>query len=277
MRYGVCTWTFGDTPLPTIVEKIAALGFDGVELFGDLTLDPVQVRTLLASQDLEVLSTPPQNVDICHPHTAVRETALAYYLDLLDFAAAVGAPLIACHGAVGRISAISSYEEEWALYVEAVQRIAGRARELGLGVVMEILNRYESHLLVTAAEGQRFLAEVSRPNVRLLLDTYHMNIEEPDLAAAVWQSGDRLGLFHVADSNRQAVGRGHTDFPALLRALHGIRYQGDVILELTPPGPDPFTPHKGPDSVPILETYLSESLRLLKHYTAVATDSHSLL
>jgi len=156
--------------LAVVAETLADLGFDGVELFGDLRADPAEVREMLAGHDLAVLSITPANVDICHPDPTVRSEGIAYYLDLLDFATEVGAPLVCCHGAVGRIRAVSSYDEEWNLYVEAVQRIAERAAALGLRIAMEILNRYEAHLLVTAAEGMRFLEEVGAPNVGLLLD-----------------------------------------------------------------------------------------------------------
>ncbi|MBS1252882.1 MAG: 5-keto-L-gluconate epimerase [Anaerolineales bacterium] len=279
MRYGVCTWTFGDLPLPAVAETLAGLGssmdsgrrFDGVELFGDLDLDPAEARETLAAHGLRVFSITPANVDICHPEPAVRDEGIAYYLDLLDFAVEVGAPLVCCHGEVGRIRAVSSYDEEWDLYVEAVHRITQKAAALDLRIAMEILNRYEAHLLVTAAEGRRFLQEVGQPNVGLLLDAYHMNIEEADLPAAVWQTGDQLFLFHVADSNREAVGRGHTNFVALMRALHGIGYDGDVIFECVPAGPDPFTPDKGHGSVEVLEQYLRESLGLVEHYAAVVS------
>ncbi|MFQ5854780.1 MAG: sugar phosphate isomerase/epimerase family protein [Anaerolineae bacterium] len=273
MRYGACTWTFGDLPLSIVAETLAGLGFDGVELFGDLSADPAQVRGLLTGHGLEVLSITPANVDICHPEPAVRSEGIEYYLELLDFAAEVDAPLICCHGAVGRIRAVSSYDEEWGLYIEAVRRIAERAVTLDLRIAIEILNRYEAHLLVSAAEGMWFLEEVDQPNVGLLLDAYHMNIEEPDLPAAVWQAGDQLYLFHAADSNREAVGRGHTDFPALMRALQGIGYAGDIIFECVPAGPDPFTPDKGPGSLEVLEQYLRESLTLMKHYEAVMRDA----
>ena len=77
--------------------------------------------------------------------------------------------------------------------------------------------------------------------------------------AAIRQAGKHLGLYHVADSNRQGVGRGHTDFGAQAAALHEIGYTGPVIVECTAPGPDPFTPIKGDDSLFWLETFLLES------------------
>ncbi len=264
MRYGVCTWTFGHRALAEIADRVARLGFEGVELFGDLGLDPQETRRLLADRGLMVLSLTPENVDLAHPDPDVRARALDYYLRLLDFAAALEAPLISCHGAVGRIRPLDSLEAEWHWFAEGVGRIAERAQELGLQVAVELLNRYESHLLNTAAEGLRLLEQVAAPNMGLLLDAYHMNIEEPDLPGAIRMAGERLFLFHVADSNRQGVGRGHTDFAALFRALREIDYRGDVVLECVAPGPDPFTAEKGPETLQWLETYLAESLDMLR-------------
>jgi sugar phosphate isomerase/epimerase len=270
MRYGVCTWTFGREPLASIARRVADVGLDGVELAGDLSLDPRQTRRLLADHGLTVLSITPENVDICHPDPSVRRPAVDYYLRLVDWAAELGAPLISCHGAVGRVRAVKTYAEERRLYLEAVGQIAARAREAGLRVALELLNRYEAHLLNTVAAGLRFLAELGADNVGLLVDAYHANIEEPDLPLAIWLAGDRLFLFHVADSNRQAVGRGHTDFVAVTRALRAIGYQGDIIFECVPPGPDPFTADKGPGSLATLETYLRESLALMQGYWEAA-------
>jgi len=180
--------------------------------------------------------------------------------------------VVGCHGAVGRVRPVTTYEQEYVNYVVGVQRIAEHAQELGLRLAIEVLNRYESHLLNTSEEAVRFVEEVGAPNVGILLDAYHMNIEEADLGSAIRTAGTHLFLFHAADSNRRAVGRGHTDFIALTRALKAIGYQGDVVFECVPPGPDPFTANKGPDSLPTLETYLRESLALMKTYWQAASD-----
>jgi sugar phosphate isomerase/epimerase len=180
-------------------------------------------------------------------------------LRLLDFAAALEQPLVSCHGYVGRVRPVSNLTEERAFFVEAVRQIAARARQLGLRLVIEVLNRYEAHLVNTSADAVDFVNEVEAENVGILLDAYHMNIEEADPAAALRQAGRRLWLYHAADSNRQGIGRGHTDFTAQLIALGEIGYQGPIIMECTAPGPDPFTAIKGEDSIPWLETYLRES------------------
>lgn len=264
-RLGACTWPFGDMALAEIARRLRALGFDGVELMGDLErYQAREAAQILEDQGLAVFSLTPGDADLAHPDAAIRSQAVDYFLRLLDFAAALDRPLVCCHGLVGRIRPVagSSLAEERAVFVDAVRQIAERAQPMGLRIVMEVLNRYEAHLLNTAAEAVQFVKDVAAlgpDNVGILMDAYHMNIEEADPAQALRVAGDHLWLYHVADSNRQAVGRGHTDFAAQMAALAEIGYGGPIVLECTPPGPDPFRSIKGPDSLDWLETYLRES------------------
>ncbi len=275
MRYGVCNWIFGDEDLASTAAFLAEAGFDGVELKGDIQMyPPSEVNTLLGDHGLAVLSLTPDNVDLAHPDAATRDEAMDYYLRLVDFAAAVGSPVISCHGTVGRIRTLGTYGEEYRYFLTGVQRIAARAAELNLRLVMEVLNRYESHLLNTAAQALTFVTQVGAANVGVLLDTYHMNIEEAHPAAAILDAGKRLFLFHAADSNRQAVGRGHTDFLVLTRALRRVGYTGDVIIECTAAGPDPFTPVKGDGWLAEVRRYARESLRLLKAYEELTVSAN---
>jgi len=273
MRYGVCTWIFGDEPLTEIAARVAALGYDGVELFVGLECpDPNAIHSLLTAHGLQVLSLTPADVDLAHPDPEIRQEAIEYYLRLVEFAAALReedhgrVPIVSCHGLVGRIRAVSTYEEEWALFVEAVRRLVRRAEELDVPVAMEVLNRYETHLVNTASEALRFVEEVGSDRLGILLDAYHMNIEEADPRGAIWKVRHRLSLFHAADSNRQAVGRGHIDFPGLMRTLQSIGYEGPVIVECTAAGPDPFTPIKGPRWQEEVWAYVAESIELLRRY-----------
>ena len=259
-KLGVCTWMFGEMPLSEIARRLEKLGFKAVELVGDPDLyQPEEAAQILADHGLTVLSLTPMDVDLAHPDPAIRAEAVDYYLRLLDFGAAIGGPLVSCHGDVGRIRAITSQEEERALFVEAVREVAARARALDLRIVIEVLNRYESHLVNNASEALAFVNDVGADNVGILLDAYHMNIEESDPAGALRTAADRLWLYHAADSNRQAIGRGHTDFGAQMAALEEINFGGPTILECTPPGPDPFRSIKDENSLGWLETYLAES------------------
>ncbi len=269
MRYGVCTWIFGDQRLAEVAAGLQELGYDGVELAGNLErYEARAVKDVLGDHGLAVLSLTPENVDLAHPDDAERQKAVDYYLRLLDFASAVGDPIVCCHGAVGRIRAVSNYEEEWAFFVDGVRRIAEHAQTRNLRLAMEVLNRYEAHLLNTAQEALRFVEEVGCLNVGVLLDAYHMNIEEADLRSAICAARDRLLLFHVADSNRQAIGRGHTDFRGVVHTLRDIGYGGPIVLECTASGPDPFTPAKGPGWRGEVWGYVAESIQLLRLYDA---------
>jgi len=264
MRLGVCTWIYGEVELAPLARRLKRLGVDGVEIAGDLSRPAREVRQILDDQGLAVLSVTPDDVDILHPDTKLREAGVDYYLRLIDWAADLATPLISCHGATGRIRPVGSYAEERALYVESVQRITRHAHHAGLRVAMELLNRYEAHFLNTVEEGLRFVEEVGLRNAGLLLDAYHMNIEEPDLVNVIWAAGKRLYLFHAADSNRQAPGRGHIDFGAVIRALKGIDYDGDIVFEFMPPGPDPFCVDKGPSTMETLDLFVAEAAVLLR-------------
>lgn len=265
MRFGVCTWVFGGAPLPQIAAELASMGYDGMELMGDLSVHtPAEVRDLCERTGLSVLSLTPENEDLAHPGETVRQKALDYYRRLIEFAHEVGCPLVSCHGAVGRVRALSTQQQEYDWLREGVAALAETAKAADIKIAMEVLNRYESHLLNTAAQAVEFAREINHPSVGILLDAYHMNIEEANPARAVESAGDHLFIFHAADSNRKGIGGGHTDFAALAAALKRIGFAGDVIVECTAPGPDPFTPIKGDGWQAQLNTYLADSLAYLR-------------
>jgi sugar phosphate isomerase/epimerase len=154
---------------------------------------------------------------------------------------------------------VESQEAEYAYLIDSVRTVDAYAMRAGVILVYEVLNRYESHLINTAAQALRLLRDADAQAMRVLLDAYHMNIEERDLPGAIRAAGDTLGLFHVADSNREGLGRGHTDFAAIVGALDDVGYAGPIIVECTASGPNPFTPVKQGDYVTELELSLRES------------------
>jgi len=266
-QLGVCTWTFGGQPLATTAASLAGLGFDGVELLGDLDLYTAeQAAQILDDQGLAVFSLTPANVDISHPDALTRQAAVDYYYRLIDFAAALGEPLISCHGLVGRVAALATLDLEDHFLIDSVRKIGARARTAGLRIVYEVLNRYESHQINNHAQALDLVARTGLDNLGILLDAYHMNIEEATPAAALSAAGEALWLYHVGDSNRAGIGYGHTDFGAQICALDEIGYDGPIILECAAPGPNPFTPEKGGDWRSVLEMYLTDSRQWLAEY-----------
>lgn len=114
---------------------------------------------------------------------------------------------------------------------EALRRLAERAAALGIRLGLEVVNRYESNLLNTGRQALGFIEEIGHPNVYLHLDTYHMNIEEPDLLGPVLAAGDRLGYVHIGESHRGYLGSGSVDFGSFFRGLALAGYDGPVVFE----------------------------------------------
>jgi D-psicose/D-tagatose/L-ribulose 3-epimerase len=119
----------------------------------------------------------------------------------------------------------------WKSSVEAIAETGDMAKQAGVDLVLEVVNRFESNLLNTTAQGLKFIEDTGSDHVRLHLDTFHMNIEEADSAAAIRLAGDRLGYFHVGESNRGYLGDGMIDFDRIFDALVEIDYSRDVVFE----------------------------------------------
>ena len=119
----------------------------------------------------------------------------------------------------------------WKNSVEAIAETAEIASDAGVDIVLEVVNRFESNLLNTTAQGLKFLEDTGRDDVRLHLDTFHMNIEEANPAAAIRLAGDKLGYFHIGESNRGYLGDGVIDFDRIFDALLEIDYQRDIVFE----------------------------------------------
>ncbi len=115
--------------------------------------------------------------------------------------------------------------------VRVIQGLAEQAAASGITLGLEVVNRYESNLINTAKQALAFIADVGADNLKVHLDTYHMNIEEADFTTPVLASGDRLGYVHVGESHRGYLGTGTVDFPAFFGALAAINYAGPVTFE----------------------------------------------
>lgn len=119
----------------------------------------------------------------------------------------------------------------WKNSVEAIAKTGEIANAANVDLVLEVVNRFETNLLNTTAQGMKFLDDTGSDHVRLHLDTFHMNIEEADPAAAIRLAGDRIGYFHIGESNRGYLGDGTINFDRIFDALVEIGYSRDLVFE----------------------------------------------
>jgi len=264
--YGLCLWTFGDIDFEEKCKISKKIGVDGVEVQGDLSQSPEELAAILKKYDLKVLSVTPENVDISSSDENIRASAVQYFLDLISWAKNLGANRICLHGDVGKIHGCGDLTKDWDLLVASTKEIVNKAEEVGLQVVFEVLNRYENHQILTAKEAISLINEVKSDNLYILLDAYHMNIEEACPIQAIKDAGNKLGVYHVADSNRQAIGNGHSDIRGQIKALDEIGFKGPIIMEMVAEGPNPFTPIKHGNYLDVVVNYYKESLRQLKQW-----------
>ncbi len=223
------------------LARIADLGYDGVEL---AIRDPglVDADGLTRALDALGLTVPAigtgqawaeEGLSFTDPDEAVRLAAVARICAHVPLAARWGAVVIV--GLIrGTVFPGVSAEQARAWLVDALCRCAAAAAAQGVRLALEPINRYETVLVNTMAEGLALIEEVDAPNLGLLPDTFHMNIEEPSIEAGICDAGSRIFHFHVADSNRHHPGAGHLDFASILGALAESGYRGFISGEFLP-------------------------------------------
>jgi sugar phosphate isomerase/epimerase len=223
------------------LRHVAGLGYDGVELAvrDPALLDANALQAALSQAHLVVVAIgtgqawTDEQLSFTDPDPAVRAAAQRRFHSQLSLAARLQAMVIV--GLIrGRTAPGASRAQALGWLAEALREGAAAAAELGVELVVEPLNRYETDLINTVAEGLALLDQVGAANVGLLADTFHMNIEEPSLEDSLRLAGPRLRHFHAADSNRHYPGAGHLDFPRLLAALQATGYRGWVSVEVLP-------------------------------------------
>ena len=227
-------------------RKAAALGFDAIELFPPHpdAVSADELRRLLDQYKLTLAAVGTGAGWVKHKllltsaDPAIRTAAIQFVGGIIDLAGQCGAPAI-IGSMQGRWGADLSRADTTRLLIAALNELAERAKPHGVPLIYEPLNRYETNLANTLAEGVQLLGSLRTENVTLLADLFHMNIEETDLPAALRAAGRHVGHVHFADSNRRAVGLGHTVFEPIASALRDIAYDRYVSAEaFAYPDPD---------------------------------------
>jgi D-psicose/D-tagatose/L-ribulose 3-epimerase len=240
MKYGINTllWTtdLDETKYP-LIENIKAWGYDAVE-FAIFSYDLAHFQKLGSKFDeLELERTA---VAICTPDTnpispdaAVRIAATDHLKRSVDVAHAAGCKILAgpFHSAIGMSSPSGPTKDELKYCADVLTQVADHAKEAGITLALEYLNRFECYIITCATDLVRFVKDINHPNLKLMYDTFHANIEEKDVAQAIRDSAELCIHFHIAENDRSTPGKGSVDWATTFSTLKEINYNGMLTIE----------------------------------------------
>jgi D-psicose/D-tagatose/L-ribulose 3-epimerase len=242
MRIGINTflfvWPF-TTKSTRLLRKVKDWGFDTVEIaFGS----PGDFDAGIVRRELDKLGLAcgslcgvfGEDRDL-RGTAAQQRNSMKYLRAAVDCAATVGAKTVAgpVYSAVGRAEAVSPADRraQWKTVVKNLREIAPAAEDKGVQICIEPLNRFETDFVNTAEQAVQMAEDVDRPSIKVMLDTFHMNIEEKNPAAAIKRTGKLLGHVHACGCDRGTPGNDHIDWKSIAAALKAIRYDGDLVIE----------------------------------------------
>lgn len=216
-------------------------GYDAVELFlpspDFITVE--EIKTLASQHDLEIAAVGTgagmvkHGLSLTDPDASVREKALQFILQMIDFGGQLGAPAI-LGSMQGKWGGEVTREQALLWLADALKQAGAAAAQHNVSFIYEPLNRYETNLINQLAEGAQYIEKHKLEHIVLLADLFHMNIEESNIAQAIIDAGKHTGHVHYADSNRSAMGMGHTETAPIIAALKQVGYSGYLSAEVFP-------------------------------------------
>jgi D-psicose/D-tagatose/L-ribulose 3-epimerase len=221
-------------------KKVKDLGFDILEISaGDLLTmsdsELIDLKALSKDLGIEISSNigPPKDKDIGSKEPAVRKAGIEFLTNIMNQMDKLGSRAL-----VGVLYTYWPCEFDdldkpaiWARGVESVKELGKVAGDLGIDYCLEVVNRYETNILNTCEEAVQFCREVDMDSVKMLLDTFHMNIEEDNIADAFRASEGYLGHVHIGEGNRNLPGQGSLPWDEIGKALRDINFNGGVVME----------------------------------------------
>lgn len=243
MRFGVNTWVW-TSPLTTdelekLAPHVASLGFDWIEVPLE-SLDDLDYATgaeIIKALGLGVsccVAMGPDR-DLIHPDPAIRASGMAYVRGAIDATAALGGTNLVgpLYSAVGRTWQMTADERarDTDLLVENLSQLATYAHDRGVRLGVEPLNRFETSFINLASQAIEVVDRVASPACGIMLDTFHMNIEEKSLGDAIRAAGPRLIHLHACENDRGAPGSGNVTWDQVRQGLADIGYDGPVVIE----------------------------------------------
>lgn len=223
------------------VGRVKRLGFDTLELGAGALVDMsdadkqhiVDVANAEGVDLTYCIGLPPQ-YDVASPDEAVRREGIAYVRKLLDAihfmkGDMLGGIIYSCWPAP--VASLDYKKIAREKSMQSLREIAPVCDAYGITYNLEVVNRFEQYLINTAAEGVEFVEELGCPQVKLLLDAFHMNIEEDSIGDAIRLAGKHIGHIHIGECNRKVPGTGRMPWDEIFTALRDVDYTGRIVME----------------------------------------------
>lgn len=240
MRFGAHSmmWTasFREDDLE-IFDKLDSFNFDSLEILLDdpeaLPVKGIQNKMDETGMEIAGSVTLDEEHNAISPDKEVRDKAVEYLKDRIKIASKLGAPVVSgvTYAGWGYFTGKPRSEEEIKRSKEVIWQVTDLLEETGVTLGVEAINRFETHFLNTAEQAKKFVDQIDHPNVKIHLDTYHMNIEEKDFYEPIKLVGDDLCHVHLCENDRGVPGTGHVNWNEVFRALDEVDYENMAIVE----------------------------------------------
>jgi D-psicose/D-tagatose/L-ribulose 3-epimerase len=240
MHYGYWTQYWGSEPLQ-FVQRAKKCGFDILEvnapkvtLMSDAERDVLRGAVADAGLSLTYSIGMTADMDLASEDAGTRQKGIAFLQKVARAMKYMGGTILAGINYSSWPRKLLPGEDKQILTDRAIKGVSDAikaAEDNDVIFCVEVVNRFEQFIMNTAAEGIAFAERVGSPNCKILLDTFHMNIEEDSLRGSIVESGNWLGHFHLGETNRRPPGRGRIPWPEIFGALREINYQGAVVME----------------------------------------------
>ena len=222
------------------IRRVAELGYDAVELHirNPLEVDVGEIRDLLNRYRLPVPTIGTgqaygeEGLSFADPNPAIRQRAVQRIKDQMDLASNLGIPRVTIGLVRGTVMVGEEKDRTEDRVIECMVKCLEHNPAITL--ILEPLNRYETSLYNDTASAKDLIDRIGKPNLKMLVDTFHMNIEEPDIIESILRVKDYISHVHFADSNRWPPGCGHINFKKIVSALRKIKYRGAIAAEVLP-------------------------------------------
>lgn len=224
------------------LNKVSGLGFDVLEVGSSYILEMSrskldELKKTAEDRGIEITYCVgfPKDKDMAGEEPEVRRKGIEYAKKTLEAIHYMGGKVfsgINYSAWPGTLNEGIEDKKPWLdRSINSIKEVVKTAEEYGITYCLEVVNRFEQFLLNTAEEGVAYVEEVGSPNLKILLDTFHMNIEEDSISEAIITAGDKLGHFHIGETNRKTPGMGRIPWEETMSALRKINYNGRIVME----------------------------------------------